>query len=279
MKSNIYGSFAGRFAKHIFLLLMSVVILYPVFFVACSSLKTDEEIFLTPFGFAKNPQFQNYKTVWVDMKLWKYMLNSLYYSFFSVILTLVCAIGAAYAIARMKWKLSGITMGFLMIGLMIPMHAIILPLYLSVRGFGIHSPRLVLVMIFSAFALPKSTFILVNFLKGIPRTIEEAAVLDGAGIFRIIISIILPLLKPAISVVVVFDFLAVWNDLLISLIFVNDKADRTLQMGIMMFKGDYVTNYNYLMAAVTCAIIPTILVYIFFQKKIVAGLSAGALKE
>lgn len=279
MKNNLHGRLIEKILKYTFLLVLTIVILYPILFVAISSLKTDKEIFINPFGLAENPMFQNYKVVWLDMELWKYMLNSLYYSFCSVVLTLFCAVGAAYAFARMKWKLSRVTMGFLMLGLMIPMHAIILPLYLSVRKMGIHNPRFILVLIFSAFALPKSTFILTNFLGGIPKSIEEAAVLDGAGIFRIIISIVLPLMTPAIAVVVVFDFLAVWNDLLISLIFINDKADRTLQMGIMMFKGDYVTNYNYVMTAVTCAIIPTILVYVFFQKKIVAGLSAGAVKE
>lgn len=264
--------------KYLVLFIMALFILGPIYFVIVSSLKTDSEIFLSPFALPAKALFENYTYVLLDMQLWKYMLNSLYYSFASVSISLICSISAAYAITRMTWKLSKISLAILMTGLLIPMHSIILPLYLSVRSFGVSSPRIVLVLVFSAFALPKSTFIFANFLKGIPRSIEEAAVIDGANIYKIILSVILPIITPAISVVVVFDFLAVWNDLLISLIFINDKADRTLQLGIMMFKGDYVTSYNYIMTAITCAIIPTIIIYFIFQKKIISGLTSGAVK-
>lgn len=272
------GSLPVLVGKYFVLLLMAVVILFPLLFVFLASLKVDDEIFLNPFGLPSVAHFENYKAVLIDMGMWRYMLNSLYYAFASVLLTLLCAIFAAYAITRMRWRFSGLAMGVLLTGLLIPMHAIILPLYLTVRKAGVNSPQIVLVLIFAAFALPKSTFILANFLKGIPATIEEAAVIDGAGLGTVIVRIITPLLAPAISVCVVFDFLTVWNDLLISLIFISEKTQRTLQLGIMMFKGDYTTNYSYLMTAVCCAILPTITLYIFFQKKIVAGLTSGAVK-
>ena len=264
--------------KYVLLILMAITILFPLLFVFMSSLKTDDEIFMNPFGLPLKAQFDHYKTVMIDMHMWRYMLNSLYYALASVLLTLVCSVMAGYAIARMKWKLSGTVMAILLTGFLIPMHAIILPLYLWVRKAHINSPWIVLVLIFTAFAIPKSTFIIANFLKGIPRSIEEAAVIDGANLGTVLVRIVTPLLAPAISVCVVFDFLTVWNDLLISLIFINDTAQRTLQLGIMMFKGDYSTNYGYLMTAVCCAIIPTITLYIFFQKRIVAGLTSGAVK-
>lgn len=266
------------FVKYFVLIVMVVVIIFPLFFVFMSSVKSDDEIFLNPFGWPENPLFDNYKIVMVDMQMWRYMLNSFYYGFASVAVILLCAVTAGYAIARMRWKLSGAALGLLMTGMLIPMHAVILPLYLSVRRIGVKSPWIVLVLIFAAFGLPKSVFIMVNFLKGIPKSIEEAAVIDGAGLFKIITTIIIPLLAPAISVCAIFDFLTVWNDLLISLIFINDRNQRTLQLGIMMFKGDYTTNYGSLMTAVCCAVIPTIILYIFFQKKIVSGLTSGAVK-
>lgn len=265
--------------KYFILVLMSLVVLFPLYFVLVSSFKSDTDIFLSPFSLPSSLDLSNYKYVFIDMSLWRYMVNSLYYAVTSVLLILIVSTMCAYAIARMYWKFKSIALLIIMTGMLIPMHAIIFPLYISVRKMGFVSPWFVLVLVYVAFAIPKSIFILVNFLKGIPRSLEEAAIIDGASIFRVIVQIIVPLLKPAISVIVVFDFLSIWNDLLISLVFISDKLDRTLQMGVMMFKGDYVTNYNMIMIAVVCSILPTIVIYFIFQKRIIAGLTSGAVKE
>ncbi|MCG8500497.1 MAG: carbohydrate ABC transporter permease [Firmicutes bacterium] len=265
-------------AKYLILGSYTIAILFPLYFLVVSSLKNDNEIFLNPFGLPKNFLWENYREVFINFKLFINMLNSLYYAFFGVLLVVIVGVLASYAIVRMRWKLSNKVFALLMTGMLVPMHSVILPLYLSVRRAGITSPRIVLALIFAAFALPRTIFILSGFLKDLPRTIEEAAVIDGASLIRIVVSIVIPMLKPAIATICIFNFLTIWNDLLIGLVFITKDIDKTLQLGILKFKGDYVTMYNYVITAILIAIAPTITVYLIFQKRIISGITAGAVK-
>jgi raffinose/stachyose/melibiose transport system permease protein len=184
---------------------------------------------------------------------------------------------AAYGIGRMKWKLSGLTLSLLLTGLMIPIHSILVPLYITVSKF--HLPNNVaLLLIFIASTIPTSVFIIIGFLKGIPRTIEESAVIDGCSIPRVFISIICPMIKPAIATVTIFNFLAVWNDLMLSLIFLNEENTKTIQLGILRFQGAYFSDYRLLLSGIVVALIPSILVYLVMSEKLVNGVSAGAIK-
>ena len=265
-------------AKYLILGSYTIAILFPLYFLVVSSLKNDNEIFLNPFGLPKNFLWENYREVFINFKLFINMLNSFYYAFFGVLLVVIVGVLASYAIVRMRWKLSNKVFALLMTGMLVPMHSVILPLYLSVRRAGITSPRIVLALIFAAFALPRTIFILSGFLKDLPRTIEEAAVIDGASLIRIVVSIVIPMLKPAIATICIFNFLTIWNDLLIGLVFITKDIDKTLQLGILKFKGDYVTMYNYVITAILIAIAPTITVYLIFQKRIISGITAGAVK-
>lgn len=269
---------AGTILKYFILSLASAAVIFPLYFLAISALKTDNEIFLRPFELPVVWQFQNITEVLIKNKFYTYMGNSFVIAILSVTLTSVVSIMAAYAITRMHWKGSGTVNMLLMTGIMIPIHAVILPLYLTVRRIGLKEPKLVLVCVFAAFALPRTIFIISGFLKDIPRALEEAAVIDGAKMGTVIGRIIVPLLKPAIATVCIFDFLTVWNDLLVSMIFISKDKDRTLQLGIMRFMGEFSTMYNYIFVAVLISIIPTLLIFIFFQKRIVAGITAGAVK-
>ena len=285
MRSDTMQKAAGRkenkvldVAKYLILGSYTIAILFPLYFLVVSSLKNDNEIFLNPFGLPKNFLWENYREVFINFKLFINMLNSLYYAFFGVLLVVIVGVLASYAIVRMRWKLSNKVFALLMTGMLVPMHSVILPLYLSVRRAGITSPRIVLALIFAAFALPRTIFILSGFLKDLPRTIEEAAVIDGASLIRIVVSIVIPMLKPAIATICIFNFLTIWNDLLIGLVFITKDIDKTLQLGILKFKGDYVTMYNYVITAILIAIAPTITVYLIFQKRIISGITAGAVK-
>lgn len=269
---------AALFIKYFIVCFYTVSILFPLYFLLISSVKTDNEIFLNPFGLPVKILWRNYTTVLFKYNLILNMTNSLYYAVFSLLVITVTSVMASYAITRMTWKLSKTAFALLLTGLLVPMHSVIIPLYITVRKMGITSPRLVLIGIFSAFALPQSIFIISGFLKDLPKSVEEAAVIDGASIFKVITLVVIPMIKPAIATICIFNFLAIWNDLLIGLIFINRDADKTLQLGIMKFKGDYVTIYNYVLAGIMAAIIPSITVFLFFQKKIIAGITAGAIK-
>lgn len=264
--------------QHSVLILASIVIIFPLLFIVLASLKTQSEIFLSPFSLPQNPDFSIYKTLLIEKGFVYNILNSLFYAVTTVVVSaMVCYLGA-YAISRMKWKLSKVVLALLLLGLMVPQHSMVLPLYVVMQKIGIDSPRISLILVFTAFAIPRTIFIFVGFLQDISRSMEEAAIIDGASIWKVIFMIILPMIKPALATVCIFNFLQVWNDLFIGLIFITDNAQKTIQLGLLQFQGLYETQYNILLAAVSVAIIPIMVVYAFFQKNIIKGITAGAIK-
>lgn len=265
-------------AKHLYLLLGCLLILFPLYFVIVSAIKPDDEIFLYPFSLPKVWKLSNITDVLFKDQFYRYIFNSFKIALFSCTLSALTSVSASYALIRMRWKWSRKVNALLMIGIMIPMHAVILPLYLTVRKSGLSNPHLILVLLFAAFALPRSIFIISGFLKDIPVALEESAAIDGASMYTILARIITPLLSPAIATVCIFNFLSVWNDLLISMIFVSETKDLTIQLGIMRYMGENTTLYGLVMAAVLISAIPTIAIFLLFQKKIIAGISAGAVK-
>lgn len=277
---KIYGAKLKCFSviKYAFMFIVSIAVIYPIFFVFILSFKTSDEIFLKPFSFPDKIRFSVYLEVLFKFKLAQNMMNSLYYAFTSVLLTLAVCLLAAYAISRMKWKLSKTFMSLLLTGILVPFHSMVIPLFITVSKLGINEPKVILVLLFTAFGIPTTIFILVSFLQDIPRSIEESAVIDGCSIWRLIRSIIIPLMKPAIATVCIFNFLNSWNDLLLSIIFINKDSDKTLQMGIQTFQGAYMSRYDYILSSVVIAVIPTIVIYIFLQSKIIEGITAGAVK-
>jgi raffinose/stachyose/melibiose transport system permease protein len=267
-----------RALLYTFLGLYALVILYPLFFLITASLKDEEELFLSPWGLPSHWNLFRYYDVTVNYGIGRYFLNSLYYASVSVTVSLVICSMGAYALVRMKWRLSGVTLAFFMMGLMVPVHAMIVPLYLFVTKLGLSNPRFTLVCIFVAFTTPTTIFILSGYIKGIPRELEESAVMDGCTLKRAFWAIVIPMMQPALATVAIFNFLSTWNDFLISLIFINDDRYWPIQLGISRFQGDVQTRYSYLLTAIIIAIIPSTIAYMVLQKRIVSGLAAGAIK-
>jgi raffinose/stachyose/melibiose transport system permease protein len=195
----------------------------------------------------------------------------------------VCVIGAlvdtmaAYAIGRMKWKLNKLVMGIFLSGIMIPLHAIIVPIYLAANIMRLPN-QFALMLLFTASTIPTSVFLIISFLSNVPRAVEESAVIDGSTIPNMFFTIIIPIIKPAIATVTIFNFMGVWNDLLLSLIFLSIEKFQTLQLGIMRFKGAFFSDYGLLLAAIVLSAIPSIIVYLFMSDKIISGITAGAVK-
>ena len=264
--------------KYVYLLIVALIIIFPLLFVAMSSLKNNEEIFLTPFRLPSRLLYQNYITVFNDIyHLHTYFINSLVYA------VIVCSAGAvidtmaAYAIARMKWKLSRLVLVFFLSGLMIPLHATLVPLYLVVSKFRLPS-QLALMLLFVAGTIPTSVFLIIGYLSNVPRAVEESAVIDGSTIPQMFFKIVIPMIKPAIATITIFNFMAVWNDLLLSLIFLTAEKFQTLQLGITRFKSAFFSNYGLMLAAIVLSAIPTIIVYLFMSEKIIGGITVGAVK-
>ena len=261
-----------------FLTLYAVAILVPMLFILSSSLKTNQEIFNAPWGLPLHGNLYTYFDIFIHYSVYRYFLNSLYYAVITVIVTVViCAMGA-YGVTRLKWKLAGVTKAYVLLGLMVPVHSMIVPLYIMMSRLGLQNPRLTVTLIYVAFSLPTSLFIFSAYLSEIPHELEEAAVLDGCSIFESFRRIIVPLMQPAIATVSIFTFLAAWNDFFVGLIFINADKYWTIQLGVSKFQGAFSVRYSYLLAAVVVALLPTIVVYLFMNKRIIAGITAGAVK-
>ena len=264
--------------KYVFLCICSISIIYPLLFVFMSSLKSNDEIFSTPFDLPTMWNFKIYYDVWTEFNVQIYFMNSVYYAIVSVTIAVFISCMAAYGLTRMKWKLKGATFGFILLGLMVPMHSGVVPLYIALNKLGFRDPKITLIGIFVAYAIPITIFIVSGFIHSLPIELEESAVIEGYGLIKAFFSIIVPLLKPVIATVIIFDFLAVWNDFFAGLIFINQESDKTLQLGISRFQGNFSTKYADLLAAIMITIIPSIIVYTILQDQIISGLTAGAVK-
>jgi raffinose/stachyose/melibiose transport system permease protein len=184
---------------------------------------------------------------------------------------------AAYAIGRMKWKLNKPVMGLFLAGIMIPLHAIIVPLYIMTARFRIPN-QIALALLYTASTIPTSVFLIIGYLSSVPRAMEESAVIDGSSIPYLFFTIIIPIIKPAIATMTIFNFMGVWNDLMLSLILLSDDKFKTLQLGLMRFRSATYNDYGLLLTAMVVSIVPIIIVYLFMSEKIIGGITAGAVK-
>jgi raffinose/stachyose/melibiose transport system permease protein len=264
--------------KYCLLVAAAFLVILPLIFVLISSFKSNEEIFNSAFSLPRNFNVHNYRTVFSPLyHIHTYFFNSIFYA------AVVCTVGvlidtmAAYAIGRMKWKFNKLILAFFLSGLMIPLHAILVPLYVIVSRFML--PRqMALQLLFIASTIPTSVFLIVGYLSQLPRAVEESAVIDGSSIPYLFITIVVPIIKPAIATVIIFNFMAVWNDLLLSLVFLTNESVQTLQLGIANFKSAFYTDYGLILAALVVSIIPSVVVFLFMSDRIVNGIAAGAVK-
>ena len=249
-KKNIIGKI-----KFIVLLLIALTQLFPLYWLITFSLKSNTEIFgENVIGLPKVWRWDNYITALSSSNLIRYFLNSVFYSVVTVVVAGIISSMAAYAIARMTWKLKNAVYGLFMIGIMIPAQAALLPLFQILDTLGLKGGYLGLMIPYIAGALPMSIMILVGFYRGIPREMEEAAYIDGCGIFKCFIQIIFPMVKPAIATASIFTFLGTWNELMLANTFVDsDQYNVTCRsvfnrMGINRSRYGYsnITYYHYL---------------------------------
>ena len=223
-------------------------------------------------------RWDNYVTALSSSNLIRYFLNSVFYSVVTVVAAGIISSMAAYAISRMIWKLRNLVYGLFMIGIMIPAQAALLPLFQILDRLGLKGGYLGLLIPYIAGALPMSIMILVGFYRGIPREMEEAAYIDGCGIFKCFIQIIFPMVKSAIATASIFTFLGTWNELMLANTFVDSDEFRTLPVGIMSLAGQYSTEWGLIGAGMVIATLPTIIIYFFLSKQVQESLVVGAVK-
>lgn len=263
---------------YIFLIILAFIYLAPLIWMLFVSVKDNAEIFTSPFALPQRIQWENYTFAWTAGYLGKATLNSAIVCISTLILSMIVGSMAAFAIARLRWKLAKLMMTYFMIGMMVPVHCVLIPLFKTFSGIGLYNSLLGLIIPYITFSLPITIFIMTGFFENMPRELFEAACIDGCSIYKCFTSIALPLSRTGLFVTGLMSFVANWNELLLAMVFISDDLKKTLPVSLSKFVGPYNTNYVQMFAAIIIAIIPTIVVYCCFSNQIVDGLTAGAVK-
>jgi len=243
------------------------------------SLKSNREIFgENIIGLPKEWLWSNYQNALTKGNMALYMLNSVIVTSITIILTLIVALMATYALTRLVWKGRKTVNNIFMLGLTIPIHAAILPVYLILDKLNMTNSYQALIIPYTAFGLAMSIMICSGFIVNIPRELEESACIDGCSVYGIFFRIILPLMKPALSTVAIFTFLSSWNELMFANIFIDDARYRTISVGIQTLSGAHTTQWGPIGAALVITTFPTLALYSFMSTKIQKSLTAGAVK-
>ncbi|GGO06952.1 ABC transporter permease [Saccharibacillus kuerlensis] len=273
------GSRLGTGLLYLILSILAVFQIYPLFWLFLFSLKTNQEVFsASPFSFPQDPQWGNYAKAWTQGHINLYFWNSVWYTVAAVVLTILFASFVTFAITRMYWKLNRLVLGLFMIGLMIPLHSTLIPLFSFFKNIGLIDNPLSIILSYTAFNLPLTIMILLGFYQTIPREIEEAAVIDGCSVHRIFFRIALPLTTPVIATTAIINMIYNWNEFVFVNTFINSDRWKTLTVGVNSFVGQYLTDWGAIGATLMISIIPILIAFIILSNRIVEGMAAGSVK-
>ena len=250
----------------------------PFIFVVMTSLKSQQETFSgAVWALPESLNFGNYLEV-LNGGFWVYLRNSVFVLVLSIGLILVISSMAAYAFARLRFRFNKPLFGLIVAGMIVPIHITLIPIYLLIRNVGLYDTPFALIGPYVATALPVSIFILTEFMRQIPKELEEAAKLDGCGAFGIFWKVFLPLSGPGLSTVAIYNSIGLWNEFIFAYVLTSNPANRTLPLAIWDFQGQYASNIPAILSVVTLTSLPLIVAYAFGQERIVKGMMAGALK-
>ncbi len=263
---------------YIFLSVLAVIYLLPLLWIIYVSLKDDKTLFVSPWAMPEHLMFENYSFAWTAGRLGVATLNSAIVCGVTLLLCLLIGSMAAFAIGRMRWKLSGAMMTYFLTGMMIPVHCILIPVFTRFSKMHLTNSLTGLILPYLTLSLPITIFIMTGFFQSLPNELFESACIDGCSIYKSFTHIALPLSRTGLFVTGLMTFVANWNELLLAMVFISDDAKKTLPVSLSKFVGPYNTNYSQMFAAIVIAIIPTIVVYCMFSNQIVEGLTAGAVK-
>jgi raffinose/stachyose/melibiose transport system permease protein len=250
----------------------------PFLFVVFTSMKTLQETYTNPvWALPESFSLDNYVRV-IEGSYLTYLRNSAFVITISVILIVIVSSMAAYALARLKFRFNTALFGLIVAGMIVPLHVTLVPVYLMTRAMGLYDTLFALIGPYVATSLPVSIFILTEFMRQVPRELEEAALLDGCGPFKIFAKIFFPLSTPGISTVAIYNGIMLWNEFVFAYVLTSSPETRTLPLAVWEFQGQYAADIPTILAVVTLSTLPLIIVYAIGQERIVNGMMAGSLK-
>lgn len=269
----------GKVIMWVILLAFAVIQIFPLIWLLNFSLASNNEMFTK--GLLIIPEkirWDNYVTAFIDGHFLLYLKNSLLINVLAVILVLVFSVMMAFACTRMHWKLSGTVSGLILLGMMIPIHATLLPNYIIYDKLHLTDTMWALLIPYVAFSMPQGLFLTSGFMSSIPKEIEEAAIIDGCGIYRLIAVVIVPMLKTSLVTVSIMTFLNNWNEFMMASTYLSSPTWKTLPFSVLEFTGMYASNYSVQFAVMALTAAPMVILYLILNRQITEGVAMGAVK-
>jgi raffinose/stachyose/melibiose transport system permease protein len=277
-KKDAFKKRLPRFFQYLVLSIVTLIILVPIVIMVFGALKTRGEMFTHPYTPPIPPHWENFGQILTTPSFWNMLRNSLIVTLATTVGVVAASSLAAFVFARMHFRGKELAFNFLTLGLMFPITVAIMPVYLVIRQMHMIDSFAAVILVEIAFGVAGNTLILRGFFLSIPVELQDAASIDGCSTFGFFWRILLPLAKPALAAVAALTMIVSWNDLLTPLVLLNSDSLWTLPLGTMQFQGQYSSDLALTAAFVTLSALPAILFYIFAERQIVAGLTAGALK-
>jgi ABC-type glycerol-3-phosphate transport system permease component len=268
----------GAFGKYVLLVLFALFALLPLVWMWIAALRSSSEIYATPFSLPQRLDFGNIVRAWTVGRFSQYFLNSIIITVPTVLGVVILSSLAGYGIGRYRFRLRLPMFYILLLGLMVPFQSVMIPLYYQLRDLNLLGTYWAFILPATALGLPFGTFLMQSYFSGIPKDLAEAARIDGCNELQVFWKVMMPLAGPAVSSLIVFQFVWSWNAFLMPLLYLQSEAVRPIPLGMMFFEGRYTQDVSLIAAGVTIATLPVILVYLAFQRHFVRGLTAGALK-
>ena len=265
-------------ARYVVLLVFAIVAAYPLVWMFVTALRTRTEVTRDKWALPASPTLDNFRQILTSYDFPRFILNSLVVVGSAVILTMAAAALAAFVFARMRFRGRSVAFYLILAGMMIPVHIVLIPLVKIAAFMGIRDTHVVLILTYVAFSLPVSVVILRGFFEGIPVELEEAARIDGCSDFGVFLHVMLPLAKPALAVVAIFNTITLWNEFVFALVLLDPPRLWTIPLGIFNLSEQYGVDLTLACAAMSVAVLPVLIAYFIAQKHIIRGLTSGAVK-
>ncbi|WP_262850100.1 carbohydrate ABC transporter permease [Mumia quercus] len=277
-KTGRAGDRAVTSISHVVLGLWAALVIVPLLWTLLSSFKTSSEIFSSPFTLPASWSFDNYVSAWTSEGIGRYFVNTVLVVGTALVLVMLLGSMCAYVLARFSFPGNRLIYYLMLVGLTFPIFLAIVPLFFVLKGFGILNTLPGLIITYVAFALPFTVFFLYPFFRVLPQDVSEAAEIDGAGEWRKFFQVMLPMAKPGIASVAIFNFLGLWNQFLLPVALNTNRDNYVLSQGMAAFasRAGYNTDYGRLFAAVVITIVPVLIVYVIFQRQLQGSVSQGA---
>lgn len=273
-----FRTLPSHLMAHAILISWSLMVLFPIWTMLVNSIKPRRDIYSQPFSFPEEITWEGYKNVLEDGSFGIYFRNSITVTTVSLTVAIVAGCMAAHALARWNSRVSALIYLYFIAGLMIPIRLGTINLFKIILDLNLENTLYSLMPVYIAMSLPITVFVMTAYIRGLPNELYDAAMMDGASEFWSFYAITLPLVRPALATVLIFNLIPIWNDLWFPLIFIRAEEARTVTYGVSLLFGQYQTNWTNALAALALAAVPVLVVYILMSGQFIKGLTAGAIK-